>query len=147
MILTLFCVCEDARIWVYWNYSLDVYLNYLGAVSCFPPSWFPLRVHRRGQLMAWWWTIVIVYWNDRQYFFVPIPRAFLVACRTSGFNLWVGKIPWRMEWQPTSVFFPGEFHGQRSLWAIVHGVTELDTTEWLTLSPENCNQCLSCFLY
>ena len=38
MILTLFCVCEDARIWVYGNYSLDVYLNYLGTVSCFPPS-------------------------------------------------------------------------------------------------------------
>ena len=27
----------------------------------------------------------------------------------------VGKIPWRREWQPTSVFLPGEFHGQRSL--------------------------------
>ena len=23
--------------------------------------------------------------------------------------------PWRSEWQPTPVFFPGEFHGQRSL--------------------------------
>ena len=27
----------------------------------------------------------------------------------------VGKIPWRREWLPTSEFFPGEFHGQRSL--------------------------------
>ena len=27
----------------------------------------------------------------------------------------VGKIPWRREWQPTSVFLPGEFPGQRSL--------------------------------
>ena len=27
----------------------------------------------------------------------------------------VGKIRWRREWQPTPVFFPGEFHGQRSL--------------------------------
>ena len=26
-----------------------------------------------------------------------------------------GKISWRREWQPTPVFFPGEFHGQRSL--------------------------------
>ena len=24
-------------------------------------------------------------------------------------------IPWRREWQPTLVFLPGEFHGQRSL--------------------------------
>ena len=31
--------------------------------------------------------------------------------------LWDGfwKIPWRREWLPTSVFLPGEFHGQRSL--------------------------------
>ena len=31
------------------------------------------------------------------------------------FDLWVKKIPWRREWQPTSVFLPGESHGQRSL--------------------------------
>ena len=28
---------------------------------------------------------------------------------------WVGKIPWRREWQPIPVFLPGEFHGQKSL--------------------------------
>ena len=28
---------------------------------------------------------------------------------------WVGKIPWRREWQPTLVFLPRESHGQRSL--------------------------------
>ena len=27
----------------------------------------------------------------------------------------VGKIPWRRERQPTPVFLPGDFHGQRSL--------------------------------
>ena len=31
------------------------------------------------------------------------------------FDPWVGKIPWRRARQPTPVFFPGEFHGQRSL--------------------------------
>ena len=31
------------------------------------------------------------------------------------FDPWVGKIPWRRSWQPTSVFLPGESHGQRSL--------------------------------
>ena len=25
-----------------------------------------------------------------------------------GFNPWVGKIPWKREWQPTPVFLPGE---------------------------------------
>ena len=28
---------------------------------------------------------------------------------------WAGKIPWQRAWQPTSVFLPGEAHGQRSL--------------------------------
>ena len=32
-----------------------------------------------------------------------------------GFDPWVGKIPWRREWQPTPVFLPGESHGQRRL--------------------------------
>ena len=36
-------------------------------------------------------------------------------CRKSGFNPWVGKIPWRRKWQPTSVLLPGKFHGWRSL--------------------------------
>ena len=31
------------------------------------------------------------------------------------FDSWVGKIPWRMAWQPTPVSLPGESHGQRSL--------------------------------
>ena len=26
-----------------------------------------------------------------------------------------GRFPWRRKWQPTSVFLPGEPHGQRSL--------------------------------
>ena len=51
----------------------------------------------------------------------------------TGFDPWVGKIPWRREWLPTSVFWPGEFHGQRSLadynpW----GHKELDLTEQLS---------------
>ena len=25
---------------------------------------------------------------------------------------WVGKIPWRREWLPTPVFFPGKVHGK-----------------------------------
>ena len=32
-----------------------------------------------------------------------------------GFNPWVGKIPWRRAWQPTPIFLPGEYHGQRNL--------------------------------
>ena len=32
MILVLFCVWEDARIWAYCNYSLDMNLHYLVSV-------------------------------------------------------------------------------------------------------------------
>ena len=54
--------------------------------------------------------------------------------RSLGFDSWVGKIPWRQEWQPTPVFLPGESYGQKSLagcspW----GRKKSDTTEWLTL--------------
>ena len=35
--------------------------------------------------------------------------------RRLGFNPWLRKIPWRRKWQPTPVFLPGKFHGQRSL--------------------------------
>ena len=53
--------------------------------------------------------------------------------KVCGFNLWFGKIPWRRAWQATSVFLPGESHGQRSLagcspW----GRKESDTTEHLS---------------
>ena len=40
----------------------------------------------------------------------------------TGFDPWVGKIPWRRERLPTPVFWPGEFHG-----FIVHGVAKSQT--------------------
>ena len=48
----------------------------------------------------------------------------------TGFNPWMGKIPWRRAWQLNPVFLPAESHGQRSRagyspW----GCTELDMTE------------------
>ena len=53
------------------------------------------------------------------------------ACKVK--NPWVRKIPWRKKWQPTPVFLPGEFHGQRSLvcyspWSHKESDTTLITT-------------------
>ena len=31
------------------------------------------------------------------------------------FNPWLGKIPWRRQWQASLVFLPGKSHGQRSV--------------------------------
>ena len=49
--------------------------------------------------------------------------------RSCSFSLWVRKVPWRRKWQPTPVFLPGQFHGQRSLVGyIVHGVAKKSDT-------------------
>ena len=56
-----------------------------------------------------------------------------------GFDPWVGKIPWGREGLLTPVFWPGEFHEQRSLaccgpW----GCKESDTTERFSLFSLRC---------
>ena len=49
------------------------------------------------------------------------------------FFTWVGKIPWRREWQPTLLFLPGESHGWRSpVGCSPRGRKESDITERLT---------------
>ena len=56
-------------------------------------------------------------------------------CRRGRLDSWVGKIPWRREWQATPGFLPVEFHGPRSpVGYSPRGRKESDTTEWLTLS-------------
>ena len=46
--------------------------------------------------------------------------------------------PWRRKWQPTPVFFPGEFHGWRSL-AVCSPQShrELDTAEQLSTDTQS----------
>ena len=59
-----------------------------------------------------------------------------LQCRRPGFDPWVGKIPWRREWQPTPVFLPGESHGLRSLaGSSPQGLEESDMIEQLTHTP------------
>ena len=59
--------------------------------------------------------------------------------RRPKFNPWVGKIPWGKEWQPSLVFLPEEFHGQRSLVGYnLWGHKESDTTEQLTHTHTLC---------
>ena len=60
------------------------------------------------------------------------------ACNAGDLGLIPGlgipwRIPWRRAWQPTPVFLPGEFHGQRSLVGYSSwGHKESDTPEWLS---------------
>ena len=53
-------------------------------------------------------------------------------CGRCGFNLWVGKIPWRRERQSTPVFLPRNPMDRGAWWVTVHGVTEGWTrlSEW-----------------
>ena len=48
-----------------------------------------------------------------------------LQCGRPGFDPQVGKIPWRRERLPTSVYWPGEFHGLYS----PRGLKESDMTE------------------
>ena len=75
------------------------------------------------------------YWNR-----LPFPA--------SGFDPWVRKSSWRREWQPTPVFLPGEFHGQRSLVGCsLWGHKELDTTEQLTHIHTDISIYLSIYIH
>ena len=54
-------------------------------------------------------------------------------CRRDRLDLWVEKISWNRKWQPSPVFLPEKFHGQRSLvdyspWCC----KEMDMTEQLS---------------
>ena len=58
-----------------------------------------------------------------------------MQCGRLKFDPWVKKIPWRREWLPTPIFWPGESHGQKSLQGYSPwGHKESDMTEQLTFS-------------
>ena len=62
-----------------------------------------------------------------------------------GFDPWVRKIPQSRKWQPTPVFLPRKFHGQKNLvgyrpW----GHKESETTEHsLSTQPSTCHRNIS----
>ena len=73
---------------------------------------FPSRninMNLRGALVA-----LICYKHLQSFSFLTTDGILLIGKRHR-FDAWVRKIPWNGKWQPTSVFLPGESHGQRSL--------------------------------
>ena len=74
-------------------------------------------------------------------FLLGLPRVESTCqIKKRGFNSWVGKILWRRKWQPTPVFLPRKFHGQRNLY-MPWGHKELDMTE----PTEHKSSCLCLF--
>ena len=57
------------------------------------------------------------------------------ACNAGDLGLipGLGRSPWRREWLPIPVFWPGGFHGLYSPW----GHKELDTTDDFHFSPDD----------
>ena len=71
---------------------------------------------RRASSVWCQWTVQIL-----SYVYMPgLPwwlssKESACECRRCGFDPWVGKIPWRRNWEPTAVFLPEESHGQKGL--------------------------------
>ena len=67
----------------------------------------------------------------------------LPSMRETRFCPWVRRIPWEREWQPTPVFWLGEFHGHRSL----AGGSQRIRHDWATItSLHNCFTMVCYFL-
>ena len=47
---------------------------------------------------------------------------------------WVGKIPWRREWLPTPVFWPGESHGLYRTWGRKEFPKSPQRHDWVTFT-------------
>ena len=110
-----------------------------------------VHLPQEGKILSDWKLILIGVWKKKkttpdEYFLKAVVYLTMglpwwlrwwrvcLQCRRPGFDTWVWKIPWRGEWQPTPVFLPGEFHGQKSLACYSSwGHKEWDMTEQLTL--------------
>ena len=136
------CMCIYVYICIYmhhhWldtSYLLDTAcINLLRCTESSPVSVDWEVQYFQGRLGGWrglpWW---LRWWRV------------CLQCRRPGFDPWLWKIPWRRERQPTPVFLPREFHGQRNLvgyspW----GHNELDMTKGLSLTQEARNPGKSC---
>ena len=72
----------------------------------------------------------VLWWRDLKLRMTQPHSGEESTCQRHRFNPWVGKIPWRRAWQPSSVFLPGRFHEQRSLAGCsLWGRTESGTAE------------------
>ena len=99
---------------------------------------FPIQGSTLGLLYCRW----ILYCPSRQKPQVALAVKNLLAntgrYKKCGFDSWIGKLPWRKAWQPTTVFLPGEFHGQKSLVGYsLWGCKETDMTEMTQHAPTN----------
>ena len=87
-------------------------------------GWWGQGVCRACTPLTWPQVVTSTWWG-----FLKWQRTCL-ECGRPAFDPTGGRILWRRAWQPTPVFLPREFHGQRSLAATVHGAPKSQT--WLS---------------
>ena len=116
-----------------WNYFiLTSFLDQFSSFVCFCVFYF--------HLINWFSLTKLVLFNT--YFFFFFIQLWVCVCVCVYIYIY-----WRRKWQPTPVFLPGEFHGQRSLAGYsLWGCRESDTTEWI-IHICICIYCLSDFSY
>ena len=125
---------------ILWNlldiFNIDRLWSVLVYILCAPERMHILNIWRQYPVyccccldaklyltLAIWWTVAqgLPGANGKE------PACQCRRCKIHGFDPWIGKMAWRRAWQCTSVFLPGESHGQRSLAATVCGVTKSQT--------------------
>ena len=116
--------------------------EYSGYISLFPPVYEQkssylvsglIRISSPGIFLLFFFQERLPAVRAVLHYFPPLDLAGKEsACNAGdlGLDPWVKKILLRREWLPTPVFFPGKFHGQRSLTGYSPcGCKELDMTE------------------
>ena len=67
-------------------------------------------------------------------------------CRRLRLDPWIEKIPWKREWQPTPIFLPEKFHGQRSLAGLQSMGSQKSQTQLNNLTATTTNLYKTCRL-
>ena len=91
--------------WVWFNIYAEIIVNSVSILGN------KKKIHSDIYTFPHYELLELSFWNG----FIYICVCVCVCVCIYRFDPWVKKIPWRREWLPTSVFLPGEFHGQRSL--------------------------------
>ena len=145
LILVLFYVWEDARVWARCDYSLDMHFNYLGWVSSFSVSWIPSGCPAGNGCGDSWLhhpmftemagSILCPHLHSKKGF-PGGSDGEESACNVGGQGSIprLGRSPGEVHGNPLQCSCLENFVDRRAWWATVHGVAESDTTEQPTLS-------------
>ena len=68
---------------------------------CHPELW----ENKPGKPSNMWYFILVAQANNMDDIWQKKKKKISLQCRTLRLDIWIGKIPWRMEWQLTQVLF------------------------------------------